>query len=120
MSDEIARLEEIKAEWLDSPNPEYGRKTPSSLIEFERIRLPWLSSADDSSFADDCPYCQALAKEMRGPGFWPLDGCNMDNDFAFSFCRTREEWEAENRRLERVAQSIEQEAEDNARPETVH
>jgi len=30
-----------------------------------------------------------------GPTFWHLDGCNMDNEFVFSVCRTREEWEAE-------------------------
>jgi hypothetical protein len=38
----------------------------------------------------------------------------MDNDFAFSFYHTRDEWEAENRRFERIAKSIEQkEAERN-------
>jgi hypothetical protein len=109
ISDEIARLEQLKAKWLDSPNPGYGRKTPSSLIELERIRLPWLLSEEGSPFEDDCPFCQTLANEKRELGFWHLDGCNRDNDFAFSFCHTREEWEAENRRLERVFKSIEQE-----------
>jgi hypothetical protein len=107
--DEIARLEQVRAEWQDSPDPAYGGKTPSCLIEYERIRLPWLSSAEDSPFEDDCPCCQAIAKERLEPGFWHLDGCNMDNDFAFSFYHTREEWEEENRRLERMAKSIEQE-----------
>jgi hypothetical protein len=32
--------------------------------------------------------------------FWHLDGCNMDDDFAFSFHRTRQEWEAEQREWE--------------------
>jgi hypothetical protein len=107
--DEIARLEQVKAEWLDSPDPEYGGKTPSCLIESERIRLPWLSSAEDALFEDDCPCCQAMANDKFGPGFQHLDGCNMDNDFAFSFYHTRDEWEAENRRFERIAKSIEQE-----------
>jgi hypothetical protein len=101
--DEIARLEQVKAKWLDSPDTEYGGKSPSSLIEYERIRLPWVSSEEDSPFNDDCPCCQALASEKFGPGFWHLDGCNMDNDFAFSFCRTREEWEEENRDPEEIA-----------------
>jgi hypothetical protein len=34
-----------------------------------------------------------MTNEKFGPAFWHLDGCNMDYDFAFSFCRTREEWE---------------------------
>jgi hypothetical protein len=33
-------------------------------------------------------------------GFWHLDGSSMDDEFAFSFYKTREEWEAENRRRE--------------------
>jgi hypothetical protein len=109
IQDEIACLEQAKAEWLDSPDPEYGGKTPSCLIEYERIRLPWISSKEDTPFEEDCPCCQALANERLEPGFWHLDGCNMDNGFAFSFFLTQEEWEQEDRRLEEIAQSIEQE-----------
>ena len=110
--DEIARLEQVKAEWLDSPNAEYGGKAPSALIECERKRLPWISSEEDSLFKDDCPCCQALANEKLGPGFWHLDGCNMDSDFAFSFFRTREEWEEEVRHWGENAQSMD--------PEPIH
>lgn len=43
----------------------------------------------------DCPCCQMMS-EMAGPVFWHLDGCNMDEDFAFDlYCQTREEWEME-------------------------
>jgi hypothetical protein len=38
-----------------------------------------------------------MAEEYRLT-FWHLDGCNMDDDFPFSFCRTRGEWEEEERR----------------------
>jgi hypothetical protein len=107
--DEIARLEQLIIEWLGTPKFEYGGKTPFSLIELERIRLPWLLSEEDSPFEDDCPCCQALANDRRELGFWHLDSFNMDNDFAFSFCQTREEWEAENRRLKGVFNSIQQE-----------
>ena len=120
IQDEIAYLEQAKAEWLDSPDPEYGGKTPSCLIEYERKRLPWVSSEEDSPFEDDCPYCQALAKERLEPGFWHLDGCNMDNDFAFSFFHTQEEWEQETRRLGEIARSIEQEDVDGGGRETIH
>ena len=98
--DEIERLEQLKTKWLDSPDPELGGKTPSCVIEYERIRLPWLSSAENSSFEDDCPCCQAIAREMLDPGFCHLDGCHMNNEFAFSFFRTQEEWEEDNRRFE--------------------
>jgi hypothetical protein len=41
---------------------------------------------------EDCPLCQMLADS--GPGFWHLDGCNMDEEFPFAlFEATREEWE---------------------------
>jgi hypothetical protein len=30
-----------------------------------------------------------------GPTFWHLDGSEMEEEFAFSTCITREEWEAE-------------------------
>ena len=35
-----------------------------------------------------------------GMGFQHFDGSHMDDDFAFSFFKTREEWEEENRRME--------------------
>jgi hypothetical protein len=103
---EIERLDQVKEGWMDTPNPDYGGKTPRCLIEFERIRLPWVSSEEDSPYDDDCPLCQELADEKFGPGFWHLDGCNMDTDFAFSFCRTREEWEEENSGFDEISESI--------------
>jgi len=118
--DEIARLEQVKAEWLHSPDPEYGAKTPSCLIEYERMRLPWVSSEEDTPFEDDCPCCQAMADDKFGPGFWHLDGCNMDSDFAFSFCRTQDEWEAENRSFEEIPQGVEREDEDEGDKEIIH
>jgi hypothetical protein len=120
IQDETARLDQVMAEWLGSPDPEYGMKAPSCLIEYERIRLPWVSSEEDSPFEDDCPCCQAFANERFGPGFWHLDGCNIDNDFAFSLYSTQEEWEAENRRLEETLQSIEKEDDDEGDSEVIH
>jgi len=118
--DEIARLERVKTKWLDSPDTEYGGKSPSDLIEYERIRLPWVSSEEDSPYEDDCPCCQALAKEKFGPGFWHLDGYNMDDGFAFSLFRTREEWEEEVRLLGNIDQDIEQEEEEEGEAKIIH
>jgi hypothetical protein len=82
--------------------------SPSSLIEFERRRLLWLCPEEDSPFEDDCPCCQALANESLAPGFWHLDGCNMDSGFAFSFFRTEGEWEEEVGCMEENSQDSEQ------------
>jgi hypothetical protein len=110
MPAEIAHLEQVKEEWLATPDPEYGGKTPFCLIEFERIRLPWVSSEEDSPLEDDCPLCQDMADEMFGPGFWHLDGYSLDREFAFSLCKTREEWEEENAGFDEMMERIERQA----------
>lgn len=96
LKDEIARLEQIKTDWLKSPQPDSLGKSPAWILENERKRLPWIATAEDSILDEDCPLCQEMAKELP-PGFWHLDGCNMDDAFPFSFCRTRDEWEEEER-----------------------
>ncbi|MFN2494209.1 MAG: hypothetical protein ABR501_15140, partial [Pyrinomonadaceae bacterium] len=100
----IATLDQIKSNWLESPQPDYGGRTPAILIDNERKRLPEAMRPRDMIIDDDCPMCQMFGDETTplgmGVGFWHLDGCNMDEDFAFSSYKTREEWEAENRRQE--------------------
>jgi hypothetical protein len=108
----IARLEEIKAEWLEQPQPDYDGRIPALLIENERRRLPLALRARDMIVDDDCPMCQMMADETVwgvNVGFWHLDGAHMDDDFAFSWCRTIEEWEAENRRHEEFNREFERE-----------
>jgi len=101
---EIARLEELKSRWLEQPEPDYDGRIPAILIENERRRLPIALRPRDMIIDEDCPMCQMFGDETSplgmGVGFWHLDGCNMDDEFAFSSCRTREEWDAENRRRE--------------------
>lgn len=100
---EIARLDQIKTRWLESPQPEYGGKIPAIIIENERRRLPVVLSAREMIIDEDCAVCVASANDVAmgyGPSFWFLDGSNMDDEFAFSFSLTREEWEAENLRRE--------------------
>jgi hypothetical protein len=97
IADEVARLEQIKAGWLEYPQPDFDGKKPAYILECERRRLPLIMSAEETVIDEDCPICQAMAEEYR-PTFWHLDGCNMDDDFPFSFCRTRGEWEEEERR----------------------
>ena len=100
---EIARLEGIKAAWLDERQREFDGRIPSAIIESERRRIPLVMSAKEMIVDEDCALCQMLADERLeelGPGFWHLDGCNMDEGFAFSLCRTRQEWDEEERRRE--------------------
>ncbi|HEY5838920.1 MAG TPA: hypothetical protein VIT19_07780 [Pyrinomonadaceae bacterium] len=100
---EIKWLEEIKCEWLESPQGDFDGRIPAILIDNERKRLPITLQAKDMIVDDNCEICVMSAGEIEtgyGPGFWHLDGSSMDEGFAFSFCRTREEWDEENRRQE--------------------
>jgi hypothetical protein len=89
----VERLSAAKQDWLHTPDLEdYRGKTPAYVIECERLRLPWVLSGAEAMVDEDCPLCQMLADS--GPGFWHLDGCNMDEEFPFAlFEATREEWE---------------------------
>jgi hypothetical protein len=100
---EIKWLEQTKYEWLESPQNDLDGRIPAILIENERKRLPITLQAKDMIVDENCELCVMSARQVEmgyGPGFWHLDGSNMDEGFAFSFCRTREEWEEENRRQE--------------------
>jgi hypothetical protein len=101
---QIALLEEVKTNWLEQPHPDYDGRIPAILIDNERKRLPIALRPRDMIVDEDCPLCQMLGDETTplglGVGFWGLDGSQMDDDFAFSCYKTREEWEAENRRRE--------------------
>src|SRR6266850_2382887 len=100
----IAKLDQIKTEWLENPQPDLEGRIPAIIIENERKRLPQAMRPHDMIIDDDCPMCQMFGDETSplgmGVGFWHLDGSHMDDDFAFSWFKTRREWEVENRRRE--------------------
>ncbi|MEK6320446.1 MAG: hypothetical protein AABN33_02055 [Acidobacteriota bacterium] len=104
VSAESSRLNEVKEAWLNEPQRELEGRIPSAIIESERRRIPMVMSGKAMMIDENCDVCRMLAGETGeefGPGFWHLDGCNMDEGFEFSFHRTREEWEeAERRRRE--------------------
>jgi hypothetical protein len=106
---EIDHLQQLCQEWLHGPEYEmlHGR-SPASVIDRERRRLPECVSGEEAIIDHDCPLCQMMADEQFGPTFWHLDGCNMDWDFAFSFHRTREEWEEEQREHEQWSRQFEE------------
>jgi hypothetical protein len=97
LTEEVPRLERVRESWLDSPDSEVHGRTPRSIIVRERARLPEAMSGEDAIVDPDCPCCQ-MAAELPGVGFWHFDGSSMDDEFAFNiYCRTREEWEEEQR-----------------------
>ena len=99
----ITRLEELETDWLEQAQPDYDGRIPVLIIENERKRLPIAMLGRDMVIDEDCPMCQILAAETGlglEVGFWHLDGCNMDEDFAFSSFRTLEDWENDRQRWE--------------------
>jgi hypothetical protein len=107
-ADEAARLERIKAQWLECPQSELDGFSPAGILECERKRLPLRVSPEVVYGDDHCPVCRAML-EGRRPTFMHLDGINMDDEFTFSFCRTREEWDEEDRRRRKIEEEFRRE-----------
>ncbi len=101
-ADEIARLEQVRHEWLTTPDFDDLRgRPPAEVIDDERMRIPMTASGNEAVIDPDCPLCQMLAEDSDfGPIFWNLDGCNMDDDYPFSLHPTREAWEEAEREFE--------------------
>ncbi len=120
LESEITRLEKLKTEWLEQPLEDYDGRIPALLIENERIRLPIAMRVHDMVIDDDCPVCQMMANDAElgmEVGFWHLDGAHMDDDFAFSELRTREEWEAQRKEWEEFTEKFNREWEDRQQRE---
>jgi hypothetical protein len=100
---EAARLHHLMNAWLETANDEYQGKPPALIIEWERKRIPMAISGKEAMVDDDCPVCQAMAEDIEGPYFWHLDGSAMDDQFEFSFHKTKEEFEAERREWEEMS-----------------
>jgi hypothetical protein len=99
----LSSLEQIKKDWLETGDGEYEGKVPAIIIDNERKRLPQAMSPAEMIIDENCDCCRMLARDAEmgfGPAFWHLDGSHMDDGFAFSYCLTLEEWEAENRERE--------------------
>lgn len=95
--------------WLDAPNMDCHGRSARSVIQRERHRVPEVISAHDAMVDPDCPCCQMLA-DMPGPGFWHLDGCNMDDDFAFDlYYDTLEEWQKHRDEMDAFSRRMDEE-----------
>ncbi|MCE9556425.1 MAG: hypothetical protein K8T91_24005 [Planctomycetes bacterium] len=97
----VEHLHKYRQEWLNKPHDSMRGRTPAAMIDREKRRLPEAISGPEALIDPDCPACQAMADGRFGPGFWCLDGCEMDEHFAFSmFHDTLEEWEQDQRECE--------------------
>jgi hypothetical protein len=95
----ISHLELIKRDWLENPQTDSAGRTPANIIENERRRLPLALTRSEMIIDEDCYTCVMVANDpTMGPGFMHFDGSHLEDEFAFSFLRTREEWDEENRR----------------------
>ena len=107
---EIERLERVKNDWLYSPNKNYFAVSfcPIYVIEQERLRLP-IAIGGARHTDENCAHCQGLAHLDMGPMFWHLDGSSMDDGYVFSFHRTPEDYEAEQREWQAFNEKFERE-----------
>ena len=100
LEETITLLTDIKTVWLEEPNHELDNRIPALIIDNERRRLPEAMLGREMVIDEDCPVCRMMGNDAElglEVGFWGLDGAHMDDDFAFSSFRTREEWEADRR-----------------------
>ncbi len=103
------RLEQLAQEWLAMPKPDYHNHSPAELIDKERRREPLTLSGAAAVVDHDCPLCQMMAEDM-GPCFWHLDGSHMEHEFTFSTCRTRDQWDEQQRQWQEIDQKFSAEA----------
>lgn len=92
----IEDLEKFKCGWLSGEAADGEGESVQEIIDQERQLIPRLASSDPVDC--DCPLCRSQQSEsaMSGPAFSICDGYHLDleDDFAFSLCDDRDEWEA--------------------------
>ena len=118
----IEHLKERKAEWMGSPYE--GGAPPKFIIECSRRRVPRGANIPIMGMSErqpemeiidpDCPLCRMMGEEGIGACFTGFDGhqLEIDGEFAFSLCETREEWEEQQREFEEMSARIERELEE--------
>jgi hypothetical protein len=102
----LERLAEFRDRWLHEPDEDTGPETPAELIESERRRMPVTGAG--GAIDPDCPLCQAMEGDEFGPAFMWFDGhhLELEDEFAFSLCRTHEEWEREQEEYRKFSEEM--------------
>jgi len=98
----ISAVEKVKSTWLNEPNEDFAC-APISIIDNERRRLPEAMGGRNMVIDEDCPLCKMMGDESEaglGVYFTHYDGCNMDDEFAFSTFPTLEAWETDHKEME--------------------
>ena len=106
-SDAVKELTKRAADWLELSQAEFSGRVPAHMIDWERRRMNVTMSAHEGYFDHDCSTCRAMLEDTTTPMFWHLDGCNMDEGFAFSYHRTIEEYEAQEKEYEEMSRKFE-------------
>ena len=108
-------LEQISSDWLNNPQSDFSVRTPAEIIETERKRVNLTASAHECLIDEDCEMCQMLALDfIDTPTFCHFDGSHMEFDrFEFSFYKTREPWEAEQREYEEFSRQCDEKRKNN-------
>lgn len=103
-------LNTIQHEWMRAPFE--GGSPPVAIIQSERDRVPQLAGdGEEGHMIDcDCPICQMMAEGAFGPCFLSFDGhhLELDDEFAFSLCETREQWEMQQQEFAEMSAAIDQ------------
>ncbi len=88
------------------------------IIETERKRVNLTVSAHECLIDEDCDICQMMAIDFDTPMFWHLDGSAMEYDrFEFSFHKTLEAWEAEQREYEEMSRQFDEKYKSELKPD---
>jgi hypothetical protein len=93
--DLVTELQSLKDSWLNEPNSDLDNRTPAIIIDNERRRLPEAMGGRSMVIDEDCPLCKMMGDECElgfEVCFWHLDGCNMDEHFAFSTFMTESDY----------------------------
>ena len=108
----IAFLAAQQAQWLSKPHHDLDGYIPAEVIDNERRRRPEAMTGRSMVVDEDCYCCKMMGDESEaglGIYFCHFDGCNMEDEFAFSSCATLEEWKAEQRKFEESSRKSERE-----------
>ncbi|TWU04500.1 coiled-coil domain-containing protein [Stieleria varia] len=106
-----SELGKLKQMWLSSPFE--GGDLPSEIIDCERVRIPRQAKrgAGGGHVLDcDCPICMMAESDAFGPMFVGIDGhhLELDDEFAFSLCETKAEWESQQQDYKAFAEKMDE------------
>ena len=100
-----AKLQDHARWWLNNGSIDDDPTTPAAIIDTERRRLPLVGDGHSDC---DCPICRMEGDNQFGPMFQCFDGnqLELDEEFAFSLCASRSEWQEQQGEFQEMSKSI--------------